>query len=326
MGKNMEAVGVGALNIDRHYVVERILEDGESEVKKVFSAPGGSAANTIYGLARLGIKTGFCGVVGDDKEGELIIEHFRRVGVDTEQIRVKPGISTGSVICLSDDLGHRSLYVVPGANSLPGAAFLDEAYINNTRLIHFSSFAGDEQLGFLISLTKRVRPETKLSFAPGALYATKGLEILAPIIGRSEVLFLNREEIIKLTGKDIKSGAAACLEMGCHIVVVTLGSGIMIDIGYGASQRTITASCYLKSFEEEHYIEPVRTTSPCLGSTGAGDAFAAGFLYGLLKGKSLRECGKLGTVVALSSISRLGAREGLPTSDELDNKYHLIFP
>jgi len=326
MKKDMEAVGIGALNIDRHYVVERILEDGESEVKEVFSSPGGSAANTIYGLARLGIRTGFCGVVGDDKEGELIIEHFKQAGVDTRQIRVQPGVSTGSVICLSDSSGHRSLYVMPGANSMPGAAFLNEPYINNASLIHLSSFAGDEQLGFLISLTQRMNPETRLSFAPGALYAAKGLEALAPIIERSHVLFLNGEEIIKLTGRDIESGAAICLEIGCHIVVVTLGSGVMIDTGNGTCQRTITASCYLKSFEETHYIEPVGTISPCLGATGAGDAFAAGFLYGMLKGKWLKECGNLGTVVALCSISYPGARKGLPTSDELENKYRLIFP
>jgi ribokinase len=62
----IQIVGVGALNIDHIYQVECILDDGEAVVKEVKSFPGGSAANTIYGLAKLGISAGFCGAVGDD--------------------------------------------------------------------------------------------------------------------------------------------------------------------------------------------------------------------------------------------------------------------
>ncbi|GAI55323.1 unnamed protein product, partial [marine sediment metagenome] len=101
---NIEVVGLGALNIDYLYQVEHILEDGETVVSKAKSSPGGSAANTIYGLAKLGMKTGFIGVVGDDAEGKILLQDFQKVGVDTSQIRVKPGSKTGSVLCLSDRL------------------------------------------------------------------------------------------------------------------------------------------------------------------------------------------------------------------------------
>jgi len=62
---NIEVVGLGALNIDRIYQVERILDDGEGIIDEATSSPGGSAANTIYGLAKLGVKTGFAGVVSE---------------------------------------------------------------------------------------------------------------------------------------------------------------------------------------------------------------------------------------------------------------------
>ena len=80
---SIEVVGLGALNIDRLYQVERILEDGEAVVNETLASPGGSAANTIYGLAKLGVATGFAGVVSDDTEGQMLIQDFQKVGVDT---------------------------------------------------------------------------------------------------------------------------------------------------------------------------------------------------------------------------------------------------
>ena len=96
----IEVVGLGALNIDHLYRVERILDDGEAVVSQAASFPGGSAANTTYGLAKLGVDTGFIGMVGDDAEGEILAQDFQKVGVDTSQIRVKPGVKSGSTLCL----------------------------------------------------------------------------------------------------------------------------------------------------------------------------------------------------------------------------------
>ncbi len=77
---NIEVVGLGALNIDRIYQVERILDDGEAVVGEAVSFPGGSAANTIYGLAKLGVDTGFTGVVGDDAEGAEVRTRAEKLG------------------------------------------------------------------------------------------------------------------------------------------------------------------------------------------------------------------------------------------------------
>ena len=72
--KNIEIIGLGALNIDHLYQVERILADGETAVQESALFPGGSAANTIYGLAKLGANTGFAGVVGNDAESEILVQ------------------------------------------------------------------------------------------------------------------------------------------------------------------------------------------------------------------------------------------------------------
>ncbi len=319
---HIEVAGLGALNIDHMYRVERILDDGEAVVNEAKSFPGGSAANTIYGLAKLGVSTGYTGVVGDDAEGKILLQDFRKVGVDTSQIRVKPEAKTGSVLCLSDRLGRRSLYVVPGANNQLTIDDLDLTYMNQAKWLHLSSFADDRQLKVLLELIDRLALSVKLSFAPGVLHAIKELAILSPILNRTHLLFVNQREIRHLTGEDVIAGAESCLKQGCHMVVVTLGKGVKLELG----RRALTAVCYIRDAENEYAIEPSHQDIVSeVDTTGAGDAFAAGFLYGLLKGKGLNECGCLGDIVARFSLTRLGAREGFPTLNELSRHYHEFY-
>lgn len=311
---NIDVIGLGALNIDNIYQVERILEDGEAVVKESSSSPGGSAANTIYGLAKLGVNTGFIGVIGDDADGKILLKDFQKVQVDISQIRVKHQARTGSVVCLSDSSGKRTLYVLPGANSLLTMDDLDSDYINRAEILHISSFADDKQFKVSLELMNKLDLNIKVSFAPGALYAAKGLKALAPVLGRTHVLFINQSEIRQLTGEDFIAGAESCLKYGCHIVVITLGKG--------TTYKNIKATSYIRDANSEYIVEPgeKRTTST-LDTTGAGDAFAAGFLYGLLKDKGLEECARLGGLVAQFSITKMGARPGLPTLNELSQRY-----
>jgi len=315
---NIEVVGLGALNIDHIYKVERILDDGEAMVKEAASSPGGSAANTIFGLARLGVRTGFTGVVGDDTEGEIMFQDFQKAGVDTSQIRLKPGAQTGSVLCLSDRLGKRSLYVIPGANNLLTMEDLDLDYINQARMLHISSFADDRQFKVLLELMEKLDSSVKVSFTPGALYAAKGLEALTPILARTHVLFMNQSELKQLTKGDIAAGAEECLKQGCHIVAVTLGKGTI--------WKNVMATSYIRDIENEYIVEPSKQNIiSAIDTTGAGDAFATGFIYGLLNGKGLEVCGRLGDIVAQFSISKMGAREGLPTFNELGQRYQELY-
>ncbi len=314
---NIEVIGLGALNVDHIYKVERIFEDGEAVVDDTGTFPGGSAANTIYGLAKLGVKSGFSGIVADDIEGSLLIQDFRKVGVDTSQIIVKKGGETGSTLCLSDRLGNRSIYVVPGVNNLLTAEDINLTYIEQAKILHISSFAGDGQFQLLLDLASELTPSVKFCFSPGELYARKGLKALVPIMGRAHVLFINQSEIRNLTGKDSKAGAEICLEQGCQIVVVTLGKGKRLT-----GNKIINAFCYIRDAENEHLVESASQTKiPIVDTTGAGDAFATGFLYGLLKEKALDECALLGDIVAQFCIGQLGARQGLPTAAQLARHY-----
>jgi ribokinase len=308
----IDVIGFGAMNIDRLYRVQRVLVDGEATIMQQTLAPGGSAANTIYGLAKLGIKTGFIGAIGDDDEGKLLLDDFQSMGIDISQIKIKGETATGSVLCLTDRRGRRALYVSPGANGLLTWQDIDSQYLNQARVIHLSSFVADEQFRLQHQVLSAIPSSVMVSLAPGALYADRGWNALAPWLSRASILFVNQREMRTLTGEELKAGARKCLKQGCGIVVVTLGKGI-------GKEKPI--ACYITDGAEEYSIEAQRgKRGSVIDTTGAGDAFATGFLYGLLKGRNLRECGLLGQIVAQFTISKMGARAGFPTLRQLTRR------
>ena len=326
-GSNIEVIGIGAINIDSLCQVKELVTDGETVIEHIKTAPGGSAANTIYGLAKLGIKTGFIGAIGDDEEGKASIRDLEAVGVDTSQVHIKKGEKTGYALCLSDKLGRRSIYVLPGANNLLEWQDISLTYLNQAKIVHLSSFVEDKQFNIQIELVEKLSNSVKISFAPGMLYAIKGIKALSPLLTRTHILFINREEIEQLAGKDFTTGAKECLELGCQIVAVTLGKGIASESGkiftsyicHGKEEYKIE-SCPCEALPLRHCEE--RSDEAISGeaqpeATGAGDAFASGFLFGFLKGENLQQCGQLGDIMAHYAMTQIGAREGLPSLSEL---------
>ncbi len=310
----IDVIGFGAMNIDHMCRVEKLVVDGEQSVKGFVSIPGGSAANTIYGLARLGLNAGFIGAVGSDKFGRVLIDDLKSAGVDTSHIIVK-NAETGATTCISDKLGRRAIYVSPGANNLLNDKDVDFSYLNQARIVHMSSFADDRQLKLQIASAKKLKNSVKLSLAPGMIYVTKGLKALDHLLRKALVVFMNREEIERLTGQDLQTGARQLVQIGCRIVVVTLGKGI-----YMGKSGTITA--YILDNKKGHEVISKHVTRKSgIETTGAGDAFAAGFLFGLLKDKAIEECGQLGNIVAGFTIEKVGARTGLPTLSQLSKEY-----
>jgi ribokinase len=310
----IDIIGFGAMNIDHLCQVKELVLDGEHSVTDFKSSPGGSAANTIYGLARLGLKTGFVGAIGTDKSGKALVDDFKAIGVDSSQIKVKKA-ETGSTTCISDKLGRRAIYVSPGANNLLDQKDIDIAYLNNTQIVHMSSFADDKQLKIQVAAVKNLKDSVKLSLAPGMIYVSKGLKALTPLIKKTFVVFMNHEEIERLTGMDLQAGVMELVKIGCRTIVITLGKGIYKD-GTG----TVTAYIYDGSKEYE-IISQTASQKSTPETTGAGDAFAAGFLFGLLKGEKIHDCGLLGDITASFAIKKVGARTGLPTLSQLSREY-----
>jgi len=289
----------GALNVDRLYRVNRIArEDEESYIIGFKEASGGSAANTAVGLARLGLKTGFIGKVSDDREGKLLIRDFEKEGVDTKGIVILRGDRSGVVAGFVDRKGERALYVDPGVNDFLQFEEIDLKYTQNTEFLHLTSFVGEKPFRAQKNLIKTLS-NVRISFDPGELYTRKGPASLLPIIKSSSILFLNRNEMKMLTGEEYEKGSKILLKKGAGIVAVKLGN----------------KGCHVTDGKESHMVEPYKVK--VVDTTGAGDAFCAGFLYGLMEKKDLHECGRLGNFVASKCITKAGAREGLPKVSDL---------
>ena len=292
-------VGFGALNLDKLYKVNMIAkEEEEGFVTGFKKSAGGSAANTIVGLARLELKTGFIGKVAADHEGRFLLDDFRKEKVDTNGIAVSEKDRSGVVMGFIDIKGDRALYVDPGVNNQIEFIDINLDYAADTEFLHLSSFVGEKPLKAQKKLLDQLS-NVKISFDPGALYARKGLRSLRPIIRRSYVMFPNAIETKLLTGQDYEEGAKTFTGEGVDIVAVKLGK----------------KGCYVTDGKESHLIEPYKVE--VVDTTGAGDAFCAGFLYGLINGRDLYECGKLGNFVASHCISKMGARTGLPKLEDL---------
>jgi ribokinase len=294
-----DVVGFGALNLDKLFKVNMIAKkEEEATVLDFKESGGGSAANTIVGLARLELNTGFIGKVADDREGKLLLVEFLREGVNINGVVVAENGRSGSVMGYIDMKGDRALYVDPGVNDQLGFQDIKLDYASDTQFLHLSSFVAEKPFRAQKELITKLS-EVKVCFDPGALYSRKGLDNIKPIIKRSYALIPNQMEVKHLTGLDYQQGAKKLLDLGAEIVVVKLGK----------------RGCYVTDGKENYTIDAYKVET--VDTTGAGDAFCAGFIYGLVKRKDLFECGRLGNFVASHCVSKIGARTGLPQLEDL---------
>ncbi|MBI2857333.1 MAG: carbohydrate kinase family protein [Chloroflexi bacterium] len=307
---DIDVIGFGALNTDHLYQVDRLMRDGEGVIEDSRVSVSGSAANTVFGAARLGLKTGLVGVVGDDEPGRQIVKDLASAGVEVAHVKVKTMTKTGSVLTLIDRKGNRVTYSSPGANDMLVSADVELAYACRAQFLHLSSFIGWKQMALQLDLVENMGTAAKVSLCPAMLYTRHGLGTLAPLLRRTHVLFLNREELRLLTGEDTEPGAAICHKRGVKVVVVTLSPGTK------KGNRSVTGYVYDGESGRYIYTEPVAETAG-VDAAGVRDAFAAGFLFGLVNGKDLGACGALGDAAARLSSAAKGAREGLPSLNQL---------
>ncbi len=222
---NFDVVGFGALNVDTLFKVNRIAKaEEESFIEDYVEACGGSAANTIVGLARLGCKAGFIGKVGDDREGEFLCKGFEKEGVNTNGIIHATGKS-GSVLGFVDKKGARALYINSGVNDTISLEEINQDYGFKSKFIHLTSFVGEKSMQTQKKLLTALPNSVKVSFDPGAVYARKGMEALEEIINKTYLLLPNAFELELLTGEhDYSRSADFMIDKGVKIVAVKLGS------------------------------------------------------------------------------------------------------
>ena len=318
-----DVIGLGALNIDRIYSVPQVVTDGAQLIDEVAVDAGGCSANTAYALAKLGLHCGFLGAVGDDADAQIVLRSFAEVGVDASHIVCKPEAVTGSVLAFADEEGNRAMYADPGANALFEPEDLDPAYLASGRLVLFSSFGGDIPLAVQRSAVEALPPTAATALSIDSLLAHGGLDALAELVGRCTITLTNANELRELTGLELPAAAEALLDLGCQTVVVTFGRGTtrqpwMEAEPAAGDERELPIVCWLISRDDRWALSaPATHEGPIADATGAGDAFAAGFLWGFLAEEPLPRCASLGHVAAGFCLASMGCRAGLPTREAL---------
>ena len=250
---------------------------------------GGSTANTIHGLGMLGASTGFIGVVGEDEFGGSFVRDMINAGVDLHMIHSKN--ETGRVIALVSPDFERTF-----ATHLGASAEFTEEFIGNFK---FDSYQYLQIEGFLVQDHILVRNAAARGKAAGlttsidlASYnvVEANREFLDEIIGRYiDIVFANEEEARALTGLEPRKALDEIASRVKIAVVKTGSKGSLIKSG------------------EEVWEIGVIPVSP-VDTTGAGDLYASGFLYGLSEGKPLETCGNYGAVLAGNVIEFMGSK------------------
>ena len=260
---------------------------------------GGSAANTIIALARMGFPTKLIGKVGEDEEGDFLLENLKPAQIDM----IRRGQKSGVCLVILDRHQDRFLFVRGNANSTLTAEEINFDAIKDISWVHLTSFIGESPFEAQKVLLDRLDSSVKVSMDPGEIYAKKGLNEIRPLIKRCHLLFLTEREVEVLTHQDLHTGIKSLIKAGPSVVICKRGS-------QGSHV-----------FTEQRDFEVPAVQVEVVDNTGAGDVYNAGFLAGLFLGRSLEESALFATTVAAGSVMGYG-RDCYPTEEDLKNFFH----
>ncbi|MDD3986023.1 MAG: carbohydrate kinase family protein [Methanobacterium sp.] len=310
----LDAIGFGALNMDKLFQVNKIAHnDEESYIIGSSESFGGSAANTIVGLSRLGMKTGFIGKIGPDREGSLLYNNLKNENINTNGVIITSNGKSGSVNGYVDIKGQRALYVDPGVNDCIGEKEVDNEYVDSTKVFHITSFVGnfhEKSINTQKNILNEISSKVSVSFDPGRLYIERGIEFLDKYFIHTDILLINQTELNLLMLE--KTNAKDIIKIELNINKIQEEYGIEI-----VAVKMGDKGSFVSNYNESYFIEAFDV--PCVDTTGAGDAFNAGFLYGYITGESLKQSAIEGNYIASRCITENGATDGLPDISKLEN-------
>ncbi|QOV93922.1 adenosine kinase [Novosphingobium sp. ES2-1] len=258
---------------------------------------GGSAANTLAGLAALGAKCAFIGQVADDQLGEVFAHDIRAGGIDFQTpTRADEPPTARCLIFVSPD-GQRTMNTFLGASQFLPAEALDDAQIASASVLYLEGYLWDPEeprkaMRRAIAAARSAGRKVAFTLSDAFVISRHGDDFRALIAdGQIDILFANEHELAALTGVEDFHAGLEQLAAKVPTVVVTRSENGAHAISNG-----------------EHAHVPAEPIAKVVDTTGAGDLFAAGFLYGYVRNKPLAESLTLGAVCAAEIISHYGAR------------------
>jgi sugar/nucleoside kinase (ribokinase family) len=258
---------------------------------------GGSAANTAAGLASLGGAVGFVGAVGADEVGRTFISDLEAIGVRCVAHRVSTGTPTGVCHVFVEEDGRRTMATFLGACSDIATAAVDEAELDRSAVVYLEGYLLDapnaaDALARATEVARRSGTIVALSLSDPFVVERHFDRILGLVEdGSIDLLLGNEDEAYALTGHRSLEDVAARLDR----------PGLAFVVTRGADGSAVLTADGIETVD----AEPVDAV---VDTTGAGDLFAAGVLYGLTHGESPEGCLRLGSITACEVISHIGAR------------------
>lgn len=320
MNKTNDIIAIGnalmdfLIEVDDQYLLELNLNKGEfysleeEEAKHLLNkisdltietVPGGSSANTLKGISFLGGKTIFCSKVGNDVHGEKYIKEMNSLGVKTK-INKHESITGHAITFITPD-SERTFSVHLGASLKIKKEDVSEEDIKNSKILHVEGYhlgaSTKETVLHVIELAKKHKTLVSLDLANAGV-VKKNKETFQNILKKIDILFANEKEAKALTDLEPEQ-AVQELAQKVKIAVVKLGKqGSLI-----CHEGVIT---YINAF-----------SANAIDTTGAGDTYAAGFLYGYCQGWDLEKAGKLGSLMAARIVEQKGVKINQLNIEEL---------
>lgn len=288
------------------------LGRGKRDVDQIRMSFGGDALNEAVVLSRLGKKVQLLSKIGADEAGRSIRKHLEKEKVSTEHVIVQQGLNTSVNIALVDKDGERKFLMDPHSSQrklgledvLPMLG--ETAPIVSFASIFISPLFSIEKMKNLFSCLKAAgktlvsdvtRPKNGETF--------NDLKVLFPYM---DFFVPNDEEIFLLTGeKDPYKNVQMLVDAGVKTAIVKIGKD----------------GCLVGTKEGITHVHAVAGVN-CVDTTGAGDAFAAGFIAGLIEGRSIRDSARLGCAAASCSIEQVGATDGVRSLEQVMERYNRI--
>ena len=299
--KEAEILIIGAAIIDVlvRPAGEEVFRTGSFPAEDICMSVGADALNEATVLARLGKTVRLVTVIGDDRAGEYLLAHCRREGILLMDDCIQKDLATGINVVLVAEDGKRS-FLTNARGSLRRLCLKDIPlpFPDPVKIVCFASIFVFPKIGAreLQSIFAQAKSQNKIVCADMTKCKNREtLEEMAEAFSYIDYLLPNDEEAMLLTGKETAALAAeAILETGVGNVVVKCGK----------------SGCLVMN-RKESYMVPAREGVMCVDTTGAGDSFAAGFIFALSKGCTLRECAEYGNECGAKAVSVMGAAQWL---------------
>ena len=259
-------------------------------------ASGGSAANTIAGIAALGGKTAYIGKVADDQLGKVFTHDIRAVGVSYTTPPLEGGLPTARCLIFVTPDAQRTMQTFLGATSQLNPEDVDMNAIKASKVLYLEGYLWDQPqakkaMREAAVEAKRAGVKVALTLSDSFCVARFRDEFKELIKNHVDILFANESEILSLYEVTDFDAALQVVRNDAEIAALT---------------RSEKGSVVVNG-DEVHVIDAVKGVK-VVDTTGAGDAYAAGFLYAFTQGRNLATCGRLGGVMAAEVISHMGPR------------------